>query len=154
MKRADDPTIDYKALVQLGYDGCAAEYEAARQDEAHPELALLVDRLDERAKVLDIGCGAGVPVARALAQRYQVTGADLSSEVVSRTQTNVPRSTFIHSDLMDVQFPAEHFDGVVSFYTIFHLPREEHSALFQRIYYWLKNGGYFLATVADTSEAP
>ncbi len=54
---------------------------------------------------------------------------------------------------MDVQFPIEHFDAIVSFYAIFHLPREEHPVLFRRIHLWPKEEGYFLATVAQTSQA-
>ncbi len=154
MKPADDPNIDYKALVQRGYDRCAVRYDQARQNEAHPELALLMDRLDDGARVLDIGCGAGVPVARALAQRFQVTGVDLSSEMTKRAKANVPGATFINSDIMVTQFPSSYFDAVVSFYAIFHLPRDEHPELFRNIHRWLKVGGYFLATVAQTSEAP
>jgi len=154
MKPADDPNTDYKALVQRGYDRCAAEYERARQEGTHPELTLLMDCLDEGARALDIGCGAGVPVAGTLAQRFQVIGVDLSSEMIERARINVPMASFIHSDIMDVQFPSNHFDAVVSFYAIFHLPREEHPELFHRIHRWLKAGGYFLATVFDTREAP
>lgn len=154
MKPADDPNTDYRALVQRGYDRCAAEYDQARQEEGHPELALLTDRLDEGASVLDIGCGAGIPVARTLAQRFQVTGIDLSIAMIERARVNVPEAAFIHSDIMGAQFPSAHFEAVVSFYAIFHLPREEHPELFHRIHRWLKDGGYFLATVADTNEAP
>jgi len=154
MKPADDPNIDYKALVQRGYDRCSREYHKARQDEAHPELNLIMDRLNEDAKVLDIGCGAGVPVAQTLAKRFQVTGVDLSSEMVKHARENVPSATFIHGDILDTQFPPTHFDAVVSFHAIFHLPREEHPELFRRIHHWLKSGGYFLATVAKTSEEP
>ncbi|MBC8507021.1 MAG: methyltransferase domain-containing protein [Anaerolineales bacterium] len=152
MKPADDPNIDYKALVQRGYDRCAAKYEEARHGEGQPELSLLMDRLGEGERVLDIGCGAGVPVARALEQRFQVTGVDLSSEMIKRARANVPEATFIYGDIMDSQFPAVYFDAVVSFYAIFHLPREEHSKLFRRIHRWLKVGGYFFGTVAQTNE--
>ena len=44
------------------------------------------------------------------------------------------------------------FDALISFYAIFHLPREEHSELFHRIHTWLKPGGYLLATVTRLSE--
>lgn len=152
MKPANDPHTDYKALVQRGYDQCAEAYEQARHESAHPELALLIERLDEGARVLDIGCGAGVPVARTLAEKFKITGADISHEMLTRAQKNVPNAAFMHGDIMDMQFPAAHFGAIVSFYAIFHLPRGEHPVLIRRIYTWLKPGGYFLATVAASNE--
>jgi len=153
MKPADDPNYDYKALVQRGYDRCAQEYNQARQDEAQPELALLIKRLHQGARVLDIGCGAGVPIAQTLAQRFHVTGIDLSSKMIATAQSNVPEATFIQSDIMDAQFPKGHFDAAVSFYAIFHLPRQEHPELFRRIHSWLKGGGYFMGTVAQFNQS-
>jgi cyclopropane fatty-acyl-phospholipid synthase-like methyltransferase len=153
MQSANDPDVNYKALVQQGYDLCAAAYEEARQGEANPELDLLTRRLTNGAHVLDIGCGAGVPIARTLAQRFQVTGVDISSEQIQRARRNVPEGTFLQSDIMSVTFPAASFDAAVAFYTIFHLPREEHPELLRHIYQWLKPGGYLLATVTAVAEA-
>jgi 2-polyprenyl-3-methyl-5-hydroxy-6-metoxy-1,4-benzoquinol methylase len=45
--------------------------------------------------VLDVGCGAGVPVARALTRRFSVTGIDISGRMVDRARMNVPEGTFI-----------------------------------------------------------
>ena len=64
MKPADDPTIDYKALVQRGYDRCVVAYDEARKIEAGPELDFLTRRLEDGATVLDVGCGTGVPYTR------------------------------------------------------------------------------------------
>lgn len=153
MQAADDPNVDYKALVQRGYDLCAAAYEEARQKEVHPELELLIGRLARGAQVLDIGCGAGVPIARTLARRFQVTGVDISGEQIRRARRNVPEGMFIQGDMMSVTFPSASFDAAVAYYSIFHLPRQEHPALLRRIYTWLKPGGYLLATVTLSAEA-
>ncbi len=154
LKPANDPTVDYRHLVQRGYDRCSAVYEASRQKETEPELELLTGKLSDGAKVLDVGCGAGVPTARALAQRFEVTGVDASREMIRRANRNVPTGAFIHGDILSVDLPSAHFDAAVAFYSIFHLPREEHDALFHRIHRWLKAEGYFLATVSEQSEAP
>lgn len=153
MHLANDPDLDYKALVQRGYDRCAAFYQEARQVEANPELDLLTRRLANGAQVLDIGCGAGVPIARRLAQRFRVTGVDISGEQIRRAQLNVPTGTFIQGDVMSMTFPSASFDAAVALYTIFHLPREEHPELLRRISKWLKPGGYLLATVTSFAEA-
>lgn len=152
MQPANDPNIDYKQLVQQNFDRCASAYEAARRGTTNLELALLMARLPPTAQVLDIGCGAGVPVAQTLAQHFALTGVDISAEQIRRAQHNVPTGHFIHSDIMALDFPVGAFDAVVSFYAIFHLPREEHPELFRRMRTWLKPGGYLLATVTWFSE--
>ena len=111
-----------------------------------------MDRLDDGAAVLDIGCGSGVPIAKALAERYCVTGVDVSEEMVRRARENVPSGEFICDDVMSVDFEPSSFDAVVAFYSVFHLPREEHPALFWRIHDWLKPGGYLLCTLSHGSE--
>lgn len=152
MQSANDPDIDYRALVQRSYDQIAEGYERKRHHAVYPELGWLTARLPAGAMVLDIGCGSGVPIARQLAAQYQVTGVDLSAVQIRRAQHNVPNGIFLHSDIMALSLPAASFDAVVAFYAIFHLPREEHQHLFERIATWLKPGGYLLATVANTAE--
>ncbi len=154
MQPATDPSINYKILVQQSYDRCATAYNEARQREASPELALVSSRLSDGVQVLDIGCGAGVPIARTLAQRFSVTGVDISGEQIRLARQHVPTGIFIQADIMAVDFPEATFDAVVSFYAIFHLPREEHAELLRRVRRWLKPGGYLLATVAAQEEAP
>ncbi len=154
MKPANDRDADYKALVARGYDRCAAAYVSERADETNPELAALADRLDGSATVLDIGCGAGVPITRPLAQRFDVTGVDISPEQIRLARDNVPEANFLCSDIMSASFPPAAFDAVVAFYAIIHLPREEHAELLCRIHGWLKPGGYLLATFARRAEEP
>ncbi len=152
MRIADDPDIDYKAIVRRGYDQCASAYHGSRRAEAGSELNTLSSRLDDGASVLDIGCGAGVPTARALARRFSVTGVDISDSMIEFARANVPRGVFIRSDIMSVEFAPSTFDGAVAFYSIFHIPREDHSDLFRRVHNWLKAGGYLLCTLTHYSE--
>lgn len=153
MEPADDPSADYKALVRRGYDACAADYAAARRGEANPELALIIKHLPANARVLDLGCGAGVPIAHTLARYAQVTGVDISPEQVRRARENVPQGRFIEGDLMTVDLPAGAFDAAVAYYSLFHVPREEHPAFFRRLLSWLKPGGHALLTVTSQAEA-
>lgn len=154
MKPANDPETDYKALVARGYDHCAATYIGERAEETNPEIIALAERLGRGATVLDIGCGAGVPITRPLAERFDVTGVDISPEQIRLARENVPTARFLCSDIMSVDFPPAAFDAVVAFYAIIHLPRDEHPELLDRIHGWLKPGGYFLATFARRAEEP
>jgi multiple sugar transport system permease protein len=151
LKPVTDTDSDYKDLVRCAYDRCAAAY-AAQRAAAGPELRWLTDRLADGARVLDIDCGAGVPVAQALARRYEVVGVDLSAAMLECARRNVPAATFVQADVMAADFPSNHFDAAVAFYSIFHLPRQEHATLFRRVARWLKPGGYLLVTLTSEAE--
>ena len=152
MRAANDPGVDYRELVGRGYDACAGAYGAYRRVEAGIEIGGLLERLGDGGSVLDVGCGTGVPIARVLAERYRVTGVDVSGEMVRLARRNVPDGEFVCSDVMSVDFEAGGFDGVVALYSIFHHPREEHGDLFRRIWGWLSPGGLLLCTLSHRSD--
>jgi SAM-dependent methyltransferase len=103
--------------------------------------------LSPGARVLDLGCGAGIPVARALAPRARVTGVDLSGEQVARARENVPGATFLQADMADLELEPASFEAVLAFYSITHLPRSEHRQLLGKIASWLVPGGFLLASL-------
>ena len=143
---------NYKALVRSGYNQCAAAYHESRKSETGRELDALLGVLDDGAAVLDIGCGAGAPVARALSERFNVTGVDISDSMIELARANVPAGRFIRADIMSVAFEPSIFDAVTAFYSIFHLPRSEHQALFRRIHEWLGADGYLLCLLPRYDE--
>ncbi len=55
----------------------------------------LMSRLHEGACVLELGCGAGLLDTRVLADRFAVTGVDISAEQIARARANVPAATFM-----------------------------------------------------------
>jgi SAM-dependent methyltransferase len=144
-------TTDPKKIVADGYDQIAERYLAWSALDPSPErmryLAQLIDLLPGGAEVLELGCGAGVPVTQALAERGRVTGVDISAEQIAMAERLAPDATFIQADMTELDFPAESFDAVVGFYTLIHIPREEHAALLRRIAGWLRPGGLFFATM-------
>lgn len=154
MRPANDPSIDYKALVREGYNRCALAYEEARRDDLTRDLHMLTTRIPEGSAVLDVGSGSGVPVARILAEHFSVTGIDISDIMVERARHNVPAATFLRADVMSADYDPRSFDAIVALYVIFHLPRPEQSPLLFQIHRWLRPGGYLLATFATDEEPP
>ncbi len=146
-------TDNPKHIVASGYDACGRRYSAARAHDPSPELQQFLETVSPGAAVLDIGCGAGVPVTSALARVCKVVGVDISSLQIEQARRNVPRATFMLGDIMGMEFAPQTFDAVVSFYTLFHLPREEHRPLLERIAVWLRPGGHLLITVASSSHS-
>jgi cyclopropane fatty-acyl-phospholipid synthase-like methyltransferase len=115
-------------------------------------LEALASRLTDGAPVLELGCGAGVPDTRLLAERFAVTGVDISAEQIARARANLPTATFVHADFTSIDFPKASFAAVASFYAFNHVPRELLAGLFARIHSWLVPGGYFLASLGAGDE--
>jgi SAM-dependent methyltransferase len=141
--------MDRKRLVERGYDRMAEHYLASKvplSPAIEATLAALTAGLGDGAAILDLGCGAGVPVTQWLAARFAVTGVDLSARQLALARENVPGATFLKADMGAVNFPAGAIDAVVALYAIIHLPREEVPTLLARIARWLRPGGRFLAT--------
>ena len=139
------------ALVREGYERAARayrgdEYPLVKSGYAH-WLKRLARRLPAGARVLDLGCGNGVPVARELARRYAVTGLDLSPAQIERARGLVPAATFVCGDMTEVEFAPGAFDAVVAFYSIINVPVERQAALIQRVAGWLAPGGWVLFIV-------
>ena len=111
----------------------------------------LVSRLQDGGRVLELGCGAGVPDTQRLAARFRVTGVDISAEQVRRARVAVPDAEFIQADFTALKLEPESFDAVVSFYAFNHVPRELLAATFARIHGWLVRGG-LLMTALGTSD--
>ena len=102
--------------------------------------------------MLDLGCGTGVPIARALARTHRVVGVDMSGGQLALAREQAPSASLIRADMSTVAFRPASFDAVVSFYAIFHLPLSEHAPLIARISTWLKPGGYLMATFSPNRE--
>ena len=97
--------------------------------------------------MLELGCGAGIPSTRKLAERHDVLGVDLSGEQLDLARANVPGARFEKADMTSLDFPDGTFDGILALYSILHVPRAEQPALIAKIARWLKPGGLFLASL-------
>jgi SAM-dependent methyltransferase len=125
-----------------------------RTDERERYIAVLLNALPPGATVLELGCGVGVPTTQDLAQRFAVTGVDLSAQHIALARRNVPAATFVQADAAALDCPPAGFDAVAAFYSILHVPREEHAALLRNIATWLRPGGLLVATMgAGSTEA-
>ena len=147
-------TAPHRELVERGYDRVAEKYLATKD----PWDPLALSALDELSRdlrpgapVLDLGCGAGVPATRWLADRgFDVTGVDLSEKQLDLARELVPGATLLKADMTELDFGPGSFAAVVAFHSVIHVPREDHPALLKMIHHWLEPGGLFLATLTVT----
>ncbi len=76
------------------YDQISDWYAANR----HPEIGVadiekFAGSLGDSGKILDLGCGTGVPISQTLARMgFDVFGIDSSPEMISQFRTNVPHA--------------------------------------------------------------
>jgi ubiquinone/menaquinone biosynthesis C-methylase UbiE len=138
--------MDSKKTVREGYNVIAERYLSERKRDSEDVRLLdeLIERLPAHAKVLDAGCGAGVPISQMLSERFHVTGVDFSEAQIQLARRNVPHATFLCEDMTELNFPDNTFDGVTSYYAIIHIPREQHQALLANFHRMLKPGGLAL----------
>ena len=151
--------------MKASYDAIADTYNA---EFTKPNDTLRLDYLDRlltklqqssscsdnnTVRVLELGCGAGVPATKFLLKRpnpvFHVTGNDISTTQLDLARTHLSayedRLTLVQGDMLGLDFAPASFDAVTGFYSIIHLPRDEQTLLMAKIAAWLKPGGYLLA---------
>lgn len=140
-----------KSLVRI-YDEFADTYEENR---GLFDMSEVFDAFYQRfhisgvGQVLELGCGAGEPfAANFVSKGWSVKGVDFSRRMLELAAKYVPAMETLHSDMREVEFPTEQFDAVTIIYALFHLPRDEHAALFKKVFDWLRPGGKLLFTYA------
>ncbi len=140
-----------KRIVAEGYDRIAAEYLHWRERTAKEPITAYLDRVTEGlasgARVLDLGCGAGVPYTAYLSERFDAVGVDISRGQLALARRLVPRATFLLADMSSLAFKPASFDGIVALYSIIHVPKEEHEPLLLRLYDFLRPGRRLLAVL-------
>jgi ubiquinone/menaquinone biosynthesis C-methylase UbiE len=142
---------DPKRIVAAGYDVVAERYlEWSGKRPSGPRLRWLSKALElipPGADVLELGCGAGIPMTAALAEGRHVTGVDISATQIELARRNVPAATFLQADMTTLEFAGASFDAVTAFYSLTHVPRDEQGPLLERIARWLRPGGVFVASM-------
>jgi ubiquinone/menaquinone biosynthesis C-methylase UbiE len=161
------PPEDLKTRLKESYDAVAPEYNAwtvahatRRIEYLDKFLDVLLPSIDEGAaqspvKILELGCGAGVPVMKKLldltrppsSKKLHLIGNDLSTAQLNAARENLGSENveWVEGDMMSLSFPDTSLDAVLAFYSIIHLPREEQYLMLDKITSWLKPGGLILA---------
>ena len=100
---------------------------------------LLVSKLAEGARVLELGCGLG----ESKLGPFDVTGVDLVARAPG----------VLEADFLELELPDGSFDACASFYVFNHVPRERLAGLLAKIHRWLVPGGWFMHAFG-TSDTP
>jgi SAM-dependent methyltransferase len=141
-----------KELVCAGYDTMHGRYaDWAGRDTSRRQHYLMRAAgmgLLRGGDALDLGCGTGRHVtARLAAAGFRVTGLDMSAASIEVARQELPSVRFVVDDMAAADFQPGSFDLVTAFYSIIHLPREEHAEVLRHIAAWLRPGGGFIASL-------
>ena len=133
----------HKETVKKGYNEIADRYLAERDRDTENVQLLndFIELLAPKSKVLDAGCGAGIPITHMLAEYFDVIGVDFSEAQIEIAKKNVPNAHFFCQDMTELDFPDDSLDGICSYYAIIHIPREEHALLFANFHRMLRSNG-------------
>ena len=144
---------DPKALVAAGYDQMHQRYAAwsTGNDDVlrHRYIDWVIESalISEGGPILDLGCGTGALATRYLAERFEVTGVDISPKSIGAARREVPNAHFVVADMASVDFAGQSFDLVTAFYSLIHVRRTEHSTVLNRVASWLRPCGVLIATM-------
>jgi SAM-dependent methyltransferase len=143
-------------IVADGYDAMGGTFAAWRErivgDPRREWEDELVARLEPAARILELGCGAGTPETKRLAQRSRLTGVDISPRQIARARAAIPAGEFVCADCTQLELPSASFDAVVSFYVFNHVPRELLAPLLGNIHGWLVAGGRLLTAFGQSDN--
>ncbi len=81
-------------------------------------------------RVLDLGCGAGRPIAEYLVDRgIAVTGVDAAESMVALFARLLPMASAVRADMRDLALD-ETFDAILAWDSFFHLSPDDQRAMF------------------------
>jgi len=135
------------------YQRHAARFDAERAKILFERAWLdrFLEHLPPSGAVLDLGCGAGEPIARYLIDRgCDLTGIDIAPAMIDLARARFPQADWRVADMRDLAL-GRVFDGVIGWHSFFHLTGDEQRACLARLADHLAPGGALMLTVGHAA---
>ncbi|MDQ3719737.1 MAG: class I SAM-dependent methyltransferase [Actinomycetota bacterium] len=118
---------DFKAFEAEGWSAQADSYDRLMGRVTDRVAGALLDAVSVGAgdRVLDVATGTGAVAAAAVARGAEVTGVDISEEMLEVARERVPSGHFMSADAEELELGEERFDAGVAGFLINHLPDPE-----------------------------
>lgn len=131
-----------------GWEAVAAQLIALRSPTIGVStLQKWIASLPVRGAVLDLGCGAGIPVSESLVKAgFDVYGIDAAPSLVAAFRHRFPAAHVACEAVENSSFFDRSFDAAVAIGLLFLLPEQQQRDVVRRVAGVLKAGGRFLFT--------
>ncbi|OGY25626.1 MAG: hypothetical protein A2134_00775 [Candidatus Woykebacteria bacterium RBG_16_39_9b] len=106
-------------------------------------------KLVGRGKVLDLGCGSGIQSKTLSKAGLEVTGIDFAEKMIEEAKKQVPEATFLTMDILDLNFPPEHFDGVYARASLLHIKKDKIREVLVKLREILKKEGIMYVALKE-----
>lgn len=119
--------MEKQKMNKAAYNKIVDEWENARINGSISSLLVaFASKLKTGSRILDIGCGIGIPVTKYLSEQdFIVTGIDVAEEMIKKAKKlKLKNANYIVIDFFDYN-DNEMFDGVVAFDSFFHFGKNQ-----------------------------
>lgn len=137
------------------YDAIAEWYASERHAATGvPEVTAFAASLQPGSRVLDIGCGNGLPLTDVLVNAgHRVVGLDSSLEMLMRFRCNLPETPIVRGLVQACSFRDAAFDAAHAWGVVFHLTRDDQMRAIANMSRVLRPAAPFLFTAGDVDGA-
>ncbi|WP_431469393.1 class I SAM-dependent methyltransferase [Sphingosinithalassobacter sp. LHW66-3] len=131
-----------------GWDAVADRFMAVRSDVGAATVRSWArEKVRPGGAIVDVGCGSGIPITRALAEDgFELFGIDASPALIAAFGREFPNLQHVCEAAQESGFFGRRFDAAVAIGLIFLLAAEDQARLIARIAHALVPGGRFLFT--------
>lgn len=130
-----------------GWEAIATTFATIRSDVGTDIVKRWSKHLKPTGAIVDIGCGTGVPISKALVDEgFDVYGIDPSPTLLKKFRHYIPGANAICEAAEVSDFFDRQFDGAVAIGVMFLLPEDSQRVLIERVGRALYPGGHFLFT--------
>jgi SAM-dependent methyltransferase len=136
------PTRATYATVAGNYDRFVPPVREDVEDRALFTAFADLVRADGGGPVADLGCGTGRVTAHLAAAGLDVTGIDLSPEMLAVARRDHPDLRFSEGSLLALDLPDAGLAAAVAWYSIIHTPPSRLPAVAAELYRVLRPGGH------------
>ena len=143
--------VQIAASMHSVYESKAEQFDRERAKHLfeEPWLDKFAEHLPANARILDLGCGSGEPIAKYFIDRgHAITGYDYSEAMISIATGRFPDHRWIVGDMRSLDL-GETFDGVLGWHSFFHLTRDEQRLVIPRFAKHLRPKAPLLLTIGE-----
>ncbi|MDP2720985.1 MAG: class I SAM-dependent methyltransferase [bacterium] len=106
-------------------------------------------KLISGGKVLDLGCGSGIQSKVLQEAGLEVVGVDFAEKMIEEAKKRVPNAEFLVMDILNLDFPPEHFDGIYARASLLHIPKNKIGQVLKDLHKILKRNGIIYVALKE-----